>query len=91
MVDVSGFDAPQVDGFFEETAVELDPARAALIYQKIDELLWQAMPAVPLFAEPTLLANVASISGVQADAWGAGPLWGAADWARLGTAGASKH
>ena len=90
-LDVSGFDAPQVDGFFEETAVELDPARAALIYQKIDELLWQAMPAVPLFAEPTLLANVASIAGVQADAWGAGPLWGASNWARLGTADASKH
>ena len=69
---------------FEEAAVELDPARAALIYQQIDRLLWQAMPAVPLFAEPTLLANEASLSGVQADAGGAGPLWGAANWARLG-------
>jgi peptide/nickel transport system substrate-binding protein len=91
-LDISGFDAPQVDGQFEEAAVELDPARAALIYQQIDLLLWQAMPAVPLFAEPTLLANEASLSGVQADAWGAGPLWDAATWARLGPVQlASKH
>jgi peptide/nickel transport system substrate-binding protein len=85
-LDVSGFDAPQVDALFEEAAIELDPARAAVIYQQIDLLLWQAMPAVPLFAEPTLLANTASISGVQADAWDVGPLWGAATWARLGPA-----
>jgi peptide/nickel transport system substrate-binding protein len=90
-LDVSGFDAPQVDALFEAAAVELDPARAALIYQQIDLLLWQAMPAVPLFAEPTLIANDADITGVQGDGWGVGPLWGAASWTRLGPAVAPKR
>jgi peptide/nickel transport system substrate-binding protein len=85
-LDVSGFDSSQSDTLFEEAAVELDPARAALIYQKIDTLLWTAMPALPLFAEPTLLANEVDISGVQGDAWGAGPFWGAQNWIRLGAA-----
>jgi peptide/nickel transport system substrate-binding protein len=91
-LDTSGFDAPDVDALFDDAALELDPARAALLYQQIDLLLWQAMPALPLFAEPTLLVNDADLSGLQADAGGAGPLWGAASWAILGPASsAPKH
>jgi peptide/nickel transport system substrate-binding protein len=85
-LDTSGFDAPQVDALFDDAAVELDPARAALIYQQIDLLLWQAMPAVPLFAEPTLTVNEANLLGLQADAGGSGPLWGAASWTVVGPA-----
>ncbi len=79
----SGFDAPQADALFEQASASLDPARAASLYQEADRLLWQAMPAVPLFAEPTLLVWSAYVTGVQGDAWGTGPLWDAASWTRL--------
>jgi peptide/nickel transport system substrate-binding protein len=81
--DVSGFDAPQVDAFFEQASTNLDPGRAATLYQDADRLLWQAMPAIPLFAEPTLLVSSAYVTGVQTDAGGVGPMWGAAGWTRL--------
>jgi len=84
--DWSGFDAPQVDALFEAAANQLDPAKAALVYQQIDDLLWEAMPSVPLFAEPSLLVSDATVTGVQSDSWGAGPLWNATNWATIGVA-----
>ena len=58
-------------------SADLDPARAATLYQQVDRLLWQAMPAVPLFAEPTLLVSNADVTGVQADCLAKpGPLVG---------------
>ena len=88
--DWSGFDDPQVDTLFQTAAGELAPAKAATIYQQIDALLWQAMPALPLFAEPSLLVSESGLSGVQSDAWGIGPMWNAASWARLGPSRAAS-
>ena len=82
-LDYSGFDAPQVDAGLEQASANLDPARAATTYQEVDRLLWQAMPAIPLFCEPTLIVSSADVSGVQGDAWGTGPLWDAAGWTKL--------
>ncbi|MGO9344661.1 MAG: ABC transporter substrate-binding protein [Acidimicrobiales bacterium] len=79
-----GFDAPQVDAVFEQASADLDPGHAATLYQEADRLLWQAMPSIPLFAEPTLLVSSAYVTGVQADAGGPGPLWNAASWRKLG-------
>jgi peptide/nickel transport system substrate-binding protein len=87
--DWSGFDAPEVDAQFQEAALQLNPARAATIYRQIDQLLWQAMPSIPLFAEPALLVSNAGVSGVQAAVWGSGPLWKAIGWALMGVA--PKH
>jgi ABC-type transport system substrate-binding protein len=87
----SGFDDPQVDALFEDAAGELAPAKAAAIYQQIDTLLWQAMPALPLFAEPSLLVSDASLSGVQSDAGEVGPMWNAAGWVRLGVSSSDSQ
>jgi ABC-type transport system substrate-binding protein len=81
--DLSGFDAPQVDALFEQASADLDPGHAATLYQEADRLLWQAMPAIPLFAEPTLLVSSANVTGVQTDAGGVGPMWDAAGWTKL--------
>ena len=81
--DYSGFDAPQVDALLEQASANLNPARAATTYQEVDRLLWQAMPAIPLFCEPTLIVWSADVTGVQEDAWSAGPLWAAPRWTRL--------
>jgi peptide/nickel transport system substrate-binding protein len=85
-LDASGFDAPQVDALFEQASADLDPGRAGTLYQEADRLLWQAMPAIPLFAEPTLLVSIASLTGVRADAAAPGPLWNATFWTKLGPA-----
>jgi peptide/nickel transport system substrate-binding protein len=92
MSDYSGFDVAQVDNLFQQASEQLAEVRAAPIYQQIDTLLWQAMPAVPLFAEPTLLVVDSGLSGVESDASGPGPMWSADAWARLGVApdGAGK-
>ncbi|MFZ0664418.1 MAG: ABC transporter substrate-binding protein [Acidimicrobiales bacterium] len=87
--DWSGFDAPEVDALFQEAAIQLNPTKAATYYQQIDQMLWQAMPSIPLFAEPSLLESDAAVSGVEAAVWGAGPLWKATRWALLGVA--PKH
>ncbi len=86
--DYSGFDLPQVDTLFEQASQQLAEARAAPIYQQIDRLLWQQMPALPLFAEPTLLVVDSGLSGVEGDPSGPGPMWNAADWVRLGVSSA---
>jgi peptide/nickel transport system substrate-binding protein len=83
-VDYSGFDLAQVDTLFQHASEQLAEARAAPIYQQIDALLWRAMPALPLFAEPTLLIVESGLSGVEGDPSGPGPLWDAAYWERLG-------
>ncbi len=85
-LNLSGFDAPQIDALFEAASADLDPGHAATLYQEADRLLWQAMPAIPLFAEPTLLVSSASVTGVRADAAAPGPLWNAAFWTKLGPA-----
>jgi peptide/nickel transport system substrate-binding protein len=82
--DYSGFDLAQVDTLFQQASQQLAEVRAAPIYQQIDRLLWQAMPALPLFAEPTLLIVDSGLSGVEGDPSGPGPMWSAADWVRLG-------
>jgi len=84
--DVSHFESPEVDTLFEQAGSELDAAKAAALYQQIDTLLWQDMPSVPLFAEPTLVASSADVSRVQPDPWVTGPLWDAQSWARVGAA-----
>jgi peptide/nickel transport system substrate-binding protein len=88
-IDYSGFDLAQVDTLFQQASQQLAEARAAPIYQQIDGLLWQAMPALPLFAEPTLLIVDSGLSGVEGDASGPGPLWNAAAWERLGISSGS--
>jgi peptide/nickel transport system substrate-binding protein len=78
--DWSGFDDPKVDALFTQAVQQLAPPRADAIYQQIDQLLWTAMPTLPLFAEPTMLVQSASLSGVTDDAGGLGPLWSARLW-----------
>lgn len=81
--NASGFESAQVDTLFELAATQLDPVHADALYQQIDQILWQDLPAIPLFAEPTLVFGSASVRGVQPDDWVVGPLWSAPAWERM--------
>jgi peptide/nickel transport system substrate-binding protein len=84
--DWSGFDDPKIDALFTQAVQELAPPRAHAIYQQIDQDLWTAMPTLPLFAEPTMLVQSSSLSGVTNDAGGLGPLWSVRLWTLSGPA-----
>ena len=69
--DWSGFDDPKIDALFTQAAQELAPPQAHAIYQQIDQDLWTAMPTLPLFAEPTMLAWSSSLAGCERRSRGA--------------------
>lgn len=75
--DLSGFDSPAIDTLFAQGSRQLFAVTAAGIYQQIDQALWAAMPALPLFAEPSMLAWSSSLAGVEGDDGGAGVLYNA--------------
>ncbi|MHB8329293.1 MAG: hypothetical protein ACYDD6_06690, partial [Acidimicrobiales bacterium] len=87
--DWSGFDDPKIDALFVQAAEELAASQDELLYQQIDSALWAEMPTLPLFAEPTITAWNASLSSVQGDPGGLGPLWSVDQWALLVPASAA--
>jgi peptide/nickel transport system substrate-binding protein len=89
--DWSGFDDPKVDALFAQAAQQLAATPDRALYQQIDAELWNAMPTVPLFAEPQVMAWSASLTGVKDDAGALGPLWSAPSWAYQHPAGAPAH
>lgn len=85
--DWSGFEDPNVDDLFAQAAQELAALPDKKLYQQIDQDLWNAMPSLPLFAEPVITAWSASLTGVKSDPGGLGPLWSAGKWAELVASG----
>lgn len=79
-LDWSGYDDPKVDALLSQAAGQLAAQDAQAVYEQVDGDLWNAMPAVPLFAEPVLVAWSTSISGVRDDPGGLGPLWSLDMW-----------
>jgi len=78
--DWSGFDDPKLDALFTEAARELAGQSAAALYQQIDQALWQELPTLPLFAEPTVLVSDVTMLGPQPNPGGSGLLWDASNW-----------
>lgn len=73
--DWSGFDDPALDPLWAQASQELAADVARTQYRQIDSELWAAMPALPLFAEPTVAAWNADLVGLDPDGGGAGLLW----------------
>jgi ABC-type transport system substrate-binding protein len=82
-LDWSGFDDTHIDTLLTQAAQQVGSNQSQLMYQQVDQALWVAMPSLPLFAEPTLLASSAWVGGVQGDPGGLGPLYSAASWFRI--------
>jgi peptide/nickel transport system substrate-binding protein len=73
--DWSGYDDPALDTLWTQASQELAADVARTQYGQIDTDLWAAMPALPLFAEPTVTAWAVDLHGLDPDDGGAGLLW----------------
>lgn len=73
--DWSGFDDPALDTLWTKASQQLAVDVARGQYAQLNTDLWSAMPALPLFAEPTVAAWSADLRGIDPDDGGAGVLW----------------
>ena len=73
--------SPRVDRLFDQAAAELDPAKAAAVANRADQVLWDDMATIPLFQEPTFLAWRSTFTNIADNATGEGPLVDAPHWA----------
>ncbi len=65
---------------FAQAAQELDPVAGGVIYNEIDDQLWDQMVALPLFGEPGLLANGVQVAGMEYNPTEDGVLWNVPLW-----------
>lgn len=78
----TAYSSAEADGLFEEARGQLDTERAAATYNQIDELLWDDLPTVPLYATPSFLVWRADVVNVEDNVTTAGPLWNIWEWRR---------
>ena len=79
--DWSNFDDPAFDSLLEHASHQLNPVDATPLYAKADTILWQDMVALPLFAEPSVLAWSGFTDGVSPGPDGPSLLWAPESWA----------
>ncbi|MDA8311610.1 MAG: ABC transporter substrate-binding protein [Actinomycetota bacterium] len=79
--DWSNFDDTAVNGLLEKASQQLNPVDAAPLYAQVDAALWQQMVALPLFAQPSILAWSGLVAGVSANPNGPSLLSSVQSWA----------
>ena len=79
----SKFADPQVDALFAQAAQALNPVSGETIYGQIDDQLWDQMVSLPLFQEPTLVANGVQVGNLQYSPSSDGIMGNAAAWTTL--------
>lgn len=79
----TGYTSLQVDSLFSQAAGQLDPTRAATLYNEIDQQLWTDLDTVPLFQLPGFVAYRPRYAGVDGSPGLDGPFWDAASWVEL--------
>jgi len=78
--DLTGFDSSYVDSLVVKASEELSTSKAASIYNRVDQYLWQQMVSLPLFEEPSLLAYNHYDVGISDNVTKAGPVFDAYNW-----------
>jgi ABC-type oligopeptide transport system substrate-binding subunit len=78
--NVTGLEDPQVAVYLEKITGELNADKQYQLLSKLDTLLTQDLPTLPLFQAPVSLVQQADIVNVSESAGSAGPLWDAEDW-----------
>lgn len=81
--DWSNFSSTQLENLLTGAAHELNPVTAQPTYAQADQLLWQQMVALPLFAEPAVAVWSSTIGGVGLNPNGPGLLWNLQTWGHL--------
>jgi peptide/nickel transport system substrate-binding protein len=75
-----GYCSHAVDRLFTAATAELDPAKRAAFFGRVDALLAADVPAVPLFQKPGMVVRKSGLLGVGPTAGLAGPFWNIQDW-----------
>ncbi len=70
----------EVDALIRTTDLIVDPAERAATYNQADELWLAAVPMIPMYQRPTLLAWDAVIQGPGDNPSKIGPFWNIGDW-----------
>jgi peptide/nickel transport system substrate-binding protein len=70
----------EVDALIRQTDVIVDPDVRAATYNQADELWLGAIPMIPMYQRPTLLAWDSVIQGPGDNPSEIGPFWNIADW-----------
>lgn len=78
--DWNRFDNADVTSLLLRAGQQLNPNLAAPLYEQADRTLWNTMPSLPLFTEPTVLAWSSKMTGVSPNPYNAGLLWYAQGW-----------
>ena len=71
---------PQVDTLFNQALSELDPTKAASLYNQADALLWKDMVTLPLFQQPQLYTWNTKWANVEPNTTSTGLTWNADLW-----------
>ncbi|MGH9186932.1 MAG: ABC transporter family substrate-binding protein [Acidimicrobiales bacterium] len=71
---------PDADDLFAEADVDLDPDSRSDTLNRIDEILWQDVPVIPLFQVPEFTANRDTVENVQFNGY-EGNSWNMNTWA----------
>lgn len=70
----------EVTKLLEEASRETDPAERTAIYKRVDELMAQDLPVLPVYQRPTLMAWYGHVHGLQDNPTLEGPAWNAEEW-----------
>jgi ABC-type transport system substrate-binding protein len=76
----AGFSTEGIDELATGASKIMNPSTAGLTYGQIDQALWSALPAVPLFTEPYLLAWSSDVAGVTSNPYPPGSLASLPTW-----------
>jgi len=78
--DITGLDDPGVGAYFDQLMGELNTDTQAQTLSRLDTLLNEDLPTLPLFQQPASLVQQSDIVNVSESPSAAGVLWDAEDW-----------
>jgi peptide/nickel transport system substrate-binding protein len=78
--NLGNYSNPELDRLLERYGAELDPALRQDRLVEIEELMWQDLPSLPLYALPDIVATAPGVTGVELNATEAGLTWNAEEW-----------
>ena len=72
---------PRFDELIRSAVVEADPARQAALANQADQVLWDELPALPLYQKPNLVILRDRFVGPTPNGGGDGVFWNSQEWA----------
>jgi peptide/nickel transport system substrate-binding protein len=76
----TGYCSDKATALVRQGNSELDPAKRAADFEAADKVIAAAVPVLPLYQRPTVLAYRSEIAGMVDNPSGFGPVWNIEDW-----------